>query len=73
MHLNYAYTFFSQVTHEDFEVEFNYSFLAPPVDDPVFDESDPEGQRMVEEAALPETESLWYMSQGRYSIEHLQF
>ena len=31
----------------------------------MFDEGDPEGQRMVEEAALPETESLWYMSQSK--------
>ena len=54
-----------EVTHEDFELEFNYSFLAPPVDDPKYDETDPEGQEMVENAALPETESLWYMSQSK--------
>lgn len=55
----------NEVTHDDFSLEFNYSFLAPPVDDPQYDETDPEGQKMVENAALPETESLWYMSQSK--------
>ena len=44
----------------------------PRPDPQVFDESDPEGQKMVEEAALPETESLWYMSQGHHSIEEFE-
>ncbi|TRY61746.1 hypothetical protein TCAL_09528 [Tigriopus californicus] len=56
----------NEVTHDDFSIEFNYSFLAPPVDDPRFDENDLEGQKMVENAALPETESLWYMSQSKH-------
>lgn len=61
-----------EVTHSDFELEFNYSFLAPPVDDPNYDENDPEGQKIVENAALPETESLWYMSQSKHHRHLLQ-
>ena len=33
---------------EDFELIFNYSFIAPPVDNPHFDENDPEGQKLIE-------------------------
>jgi hypothetical protein len=57
---DYCLTSRHEVTHDDFELEFNYSFLAPPVDDPVYDETDPEGQEFIDRAALPETESLWY-------------
>ena len=38
----------NDVQHEDFELKFRYSFLAPPVDSPNFDEHDPEGREMVE-------------------------
>ena len=61
-----------EVTHADFELEYNYSFLAPPVDDPNYDENDPEGQKIIENAALPETESLWYMSQSKHHRHLLQ-
>ena len=43
------------------------------VDSRKFDEKDEEGQRMVQKAALPETESLWYMSMSkphRHLIKH---
>ena len=41
--LNTKYFFLrNDVNHEDFELKFNYSFLAPPVDHPVFDEKDEE-------------------------------
>jgi len=61
------------VTQEDFELTFNYSFLAPPVDSKVYDEHDKEGQKLIEKAALPETESLWYMSMSkehRHLLKH---
>ena len=38
----------NDINQEDFELEFNYSFIAPPVDNPYFDENDPEGQEMIE-------------------------
>ena len=63
----------NDVTHQDFELEFNYSFLAPPVDDPIYDETDPEGQEIVAKMALPETETLWYMSRSkahRHLLKH---
>ena len=53
------------VHQEDFELEFNYAFIAPPVDNPLFDENDPEGQKYIESQAYPETETLWYMTQSR--------
>ena len=55
----------NDVHQEDFELEFNYSFIAPPVDNPYFDETDPEGQEMVENHGFPETETLWYMAQSK--------
>ena len=55
----------NDIHQEDFELEFNYSFIAPPVDNPYFDESDPEGQELVESAGYPETETLWHMAQSR--------
>ena len=38
----------NDINQEGFELEFNYSFIAPPVDNPYFDENDPEGQEMIE-------------------------
>ena len=63
----------NDVHQEDFELEFNYSFIAPPVDNPYFDETDPEGQEMVENQGYPETETLWYMAQSkghRHLLKH---
>lgn len=61
------------VTSEELELTFDYSFLAPPIDDLRFDETDEEGQKMVEREALPETESLWHMGQSkvhRHLLKH---
>ena len=61
------------VHQEDFELEFNYAFIAPPVDNPLFDENDPEGQAYIESQAYPETETLWYMTQSkdhRHLLKH---
>lgn len=60
----------NEVQHENFQLRFRYAFLAPPVDNPCFDETDVEGQQLVERMALPETESLWYMAQSK-SHRHL--
>ena len=38
----FLHIFRNDVNHEDFELKFDYSFLAPPVDHPVFDEKDEE-------------------------------
>ena len=43
----------NDIHQEDFELQFKYNFLAPPVDHPHYDESDPEGQEAVTERALP--------------------
>ena len=47
------------------KVEFNYSWLAPAVDDYVADEWDSDRQKELEMKGLPETESLWYMAQSK--------
>ena len=47
------------------KVEFNYSWLAPAVDDYVADEWDADRQKELEMEGLPETESLWCMAQSR--------
>ena len=63
----------NDVHQEDFELEFNYSFIAPPVDNPYFDETDPEGQEIIENQGYPETETLWYMAQSkahRHLLKH---
>ena len=60
----------NDIHQEDFELEFNYSFIAPPVDNPHFDETDPEGQELIENQGYPETETLWYMAQSK-SHRHL--
>ena len=63
----------NDVHQEDFELEFNYSFIAPPIDNPYFDETDPEGQELVENQGYPETETLWYMAQSkdhRHLLKH---
>ena len=49
----------SHPMNEDFKVEFNYSWLAPAVDDYQADQWDEERQRELELQGLPETESLW--------------
>jgi len=64
------------VNHETFEVTYNYSFLAPPIEDLPLESReglnsiDPEHQKLrtAEEepkVALPETQSLWYMGQSK--------
>jgi hypothetical protein len=35
------------VQHENFELKFRYSFLAPPVDSTAFDETDAEGIKPI--------------------------
>jgi hypothetical protein len=35
------------VHHENFELKFRYSFLAPPVDSTAFDETDAEGIKPI--------------------------
>ena len=63
----------NEIHQEDFELDFKYHFLAPPVDSSKYDENDPEGQEQVEKRALPETESLWYMAeskQHRHLLRH---
>ena len=56
----------SHPMNEDFEVEFNYSWLAPAVDDYDADEWDEERQKELEMQGLPETESLWCMAQSKH-------
>ena len=56
----------SHPMNEDFKVEFNYSWLAPAVDDYQADQWDEERQRELELQGLPETESLWCMAQSRH-------
>jgi len=51
--------------HQDFKVEFNYSWLAPPVDDYKSEEWDQQRQEELEKEGLPETESLWCMAQSK--------
>ena len=55
----------SHPMNEDFKVEFNYSWLAPAVDDYVADEWNEERQKELEMQGLPETESLWCMAQSK--------
>ena len=62
---NFCLTSKSEIHQKDFELNFKYHFLAPPVDHPSYTEADPEGQEKVNENALPETESLWYMAQSK--------
>lgn len=69
------------VNHENFEIIFNYSFLAPPKEDLPFanqdPSDDPENQKLSPgsdiKIALPETQSLWYMGQSkehRHLLKH---
>jgi len=73
----------NDVNHEEFEVTFNYNFLAPPVEilpsevqGPYSDEEETEKiseKHARKKFALPETESLWYMGQSkehRYLLRH---
>jgi len=63
----------NDIHQEDFELHMKYAFIAPPVDNPRFDETDPEGQEMIEKQAYPETETLWYMAQSkphRHLLKH---
>ena len=67
------------VNHENFEITFNYSFLAPPKEDlpaesqaelRIEDEDDAENQKLNskdgnQKFALPETQSLWHMGQSK--------
>ena len=48
------------VTSEDLEMTFDYSFLAPPIDESM---SESEQQELIDRQARPETECLWYMGQ----------
>ena len=70
---NFCLTSKNEIHQKDFQLNFKYHFLAPPVDHPQYSEADPEGQEKVKEAALPETESLWYMAQSkehRHLLKH---
>eukprot|EP00092_Neocalanus_flemingeri_P024278 GFUD01026328.1.p1 GENE.GFUD01026328.1~~GFUD01026328.1.p1 ORF type:complete len:1070 (+),score=218.12 GFUD01026328.1:113-3322(+) len=70
---NYCLTSKNDIHQEDFELNLKYSFIAPPVDNPNFDETDPEGQKYIENQAYPETETLWYMAQSkphRHLLKH---
>lgn len=70
---DFCISFEDEVTSVQFKLEFNYSFLAPPVQSTTFNETDPEGKQMVAKAAMPETESLWHMSQSKehkYLLQH---
>ncbi len=72
------------VTNADLEVTYNYSFLAPPVEEEEDDldgdggGGDAEEQKIKKKPdsshrALPETESLWYLSQSkqhRHLLKH---
>jgi len=63
----------NDIHQEDFELHMKYAFIAPPVDNPHFDETDPEGQEYIEKQAYPETETLWYMAQSkphRHLLKH---
>ena len=65
------------VNHDNFEITFNYSFLAPPKEDlppesrfDNEDDVDPESQKLeaansAEKVPLPETQSLWYIGQSK--------
>ena len=58
------------VTSEDLEMIFDYSFLAPPMDEEM---SEREQQELIDRQALPETECLWYMGQlktHRHLLKH---
>merc|ERR1719187_2525223 len=62
--------------NEDFSVEFDYSFLAPPLDDDkdlLDNEWSEERQEALEKVALPETQSLWCMARSphhRHLLKH---
>merc|ERR1719483_1744438 len=69
----YCLTSKNDIHQEDFELNMKYAFIAPPVDNPHFDETDPEGQEYIEKQAYPETETLWYMAQSkphRHLLKH---
>eukprot|EP00095_Tigriopus_kingsejongensis_P000143 maker-scaffold188_size271682-snap-gene-1.26 protein:Tk00143 transcript:maker-scaffold188_size271682-snap-gene-1.26-mRNA-1 annotation:"transient receptor potential cation channel protein painless" len=60
-------------THEDFSVTFHYDFLAPPIPEEQLEEWDDEQQSRLEKEALPETDTIWYLSQSkahRHLIKH---
>ncbi len=72
------------VNHENFELTFNYSFLAPPIEDlpeenrEGINTVDPENLKLTTggegpKVALPETQSLWHMGQSkqhRHLLKH---
>ncbi len=66
----------NEVTNEDLEITYNYSFLAPPpLNNKITNEDNLEDQKGNSHTnpALPETEVLWYMSQSdrhRYLLKH---
>ena len=73
----------NDVNHEEFELTFRYSFLAPPLENlpPEVQgpySEDEENQKISDlhgprRCALPETESLWYMGQTkqhRHLLKH---
>ena len=58
------------VTSEDLEIIYDYSFLAPPVNESLSDEDQ---QELIDKQAVPETECLWYMGQSkqhRHLLKH---
>uniref|UniRef100_A0A0K2VB98 Transient receptor potential cation channel protein painlesslike [Acyrthosiphon pisum] n=1 Tax=Lepeophtheirus salmonis TaxID=72036 RepID=A0A0K2VB98_LEPSM len=63
------------VTNEDFEITFDYSFLAPPIlrQETTKRAEDENHNACEERPVLPETESLWHMSQSknhRHLLKH---
>ncbi len=61
-----------EVTNNDLEITYNYSFLAPPIEQA--NAADSESlKEPAKVPALPETESLWYLSQSkahRHLLKH---
>lgn len=60
-------------THDDFSVTFHYDFLAPPIPEEHLEEWDDEKQIALEKEALPETDTIWFISQSpahRHLIKH---
>ena len=54
------------VTSADLKLTFDYSFLAPPIDEVHGEDlSDSDQQELIDKQALPETECLWYMGQSK--------
>ncbi|TRY61944.1 hypothetical protein TCAL_10560, partial [Tigriopus californicus] len=60
-------------THDDFSVTFHYDFLAPPIPEEHLEQWDDEKQIALEKEALPETDTIWFISQSpahRHLIKH---